>query len=141
MEGKTIKNPMTPQRQRVTGSEQYYTPIETSIYCTNKMLGFVPNKNVTWLEPAGGKGAFIGAFLSHQIKDIISFDIEPHHELVQLTEDLSQLSHCVTLTNPPFGRANSLSIPFFNKCATVSDYIGFIVPKSWRKWSVINKLN
>lgn len=139
---------MTSQRERVTGTEQYYTPLEISTYCVDKMLELVENKDVTWLEPAGGKGAFIEALLSRGIQDIVSFDIEPLHKMVQLTEDfltenLSEmnLEHSITLTNPPFGRANSLAIPFFNKCADVSDYIGFIVPKSWRKWSVINKLN
>jgi predicted RNA methylase len=139
---------MASQRERVTGTEQYYTPIEISTYCVEKMLDVVKNKNVTWLEPAGGKGAFIEALLIKGIKNIVSFDIEPLHKMVQLTdnfltENLSNLNleRSITLTNPPFGRANSLAIPFFNKCAEVSDCIGFIVPKSWRKWSVINKLN
>jgi hypothetical protein len=47
----------------------------------------------------------------------------------------------LTITNPPFGRNNSLSIPFFNKAAQVSDVIVFIVPRSWRKWSVQNRLD
>ena len=139
---------MASQRERVTGTEQYYTPIEISTYCVEKMLDVVKDKNVIWLEPAGGKGAFIEALLIKGIKNIVSFDIEPLHKMVQLTdnfltENLSNLNleRSITLTNPPFGRANSLAIPFFNKCAEVSDYIGFIVPKSWRKWSVINKLD
>jgi hypothetical protein len=77
---------------------------------------------------------------------IVSYDIEPKHPMVKktddfLTENLSGLRNCVTLSNPPFGRANKLSVPFFNKCAEVSDYIGFITPKSWRKWSVLNRLD
>jgi hypothetical protein len=47
----------------------------------------------------------------------------------------------VTISNPPFGRNNSLSIPFFNRAAGHSEYIAFIVPRSWRKWSVINRLD
>jgi hypothetical protein len=47
----------------------------------------------------------------------------------------------VTISNPPFGRNNSLSIPFFNKAADHSEFICFIVPRSWRKWSVINRLD
>ena len=35
----------------------------------------------------------------------------------------------------------ALSIPFFNHAAKVSDTIAFIVPQSWRKWSVINRLD
>jgi hypothetical protein len=34
-----------------------------------------------------------------------------------------------------------LSIPFFNHAAKVSDAICFIVPRSWRKWSVTNRLD
>lgn len=133
------------QNKRVTGKEQYYTPSDTANDLTIKMLKVAP-KGATWLEPAGGTGQFIEAMVNNGIEQIVSYDIEPHHNLVQktddfLNEDLSHLSHCVTLTNPPFGRANKLSVPFFNKCAEVSDYIGFLVPKSWRKWSVINRLN
>ncbi len=134
-----------PQNKRKTGKEQYYTPSDTALNLTVQMLKYAP-KNATWLEPAGGTGQFINAMKSQGIDNIVSYDIEPHHPLVQktndfLTEDLSHLKHCVTLTNPPFGRANKLSIPFFNKCAEVSDYIGFLIPKSWRKWSVINRLH
>lgn len=134
-----------PQNKRKTGKEQYYTPTDTANDLTIKMLKVAP-KDATWLEPAGGTGQFVDAMIHNGIEQIVSYDIEPHHNLVKktddfLTEDLSHLSHCVTLTNPPFGRANKLSIPFFNKCAEVSDYIGFLVPKSWRKWSVINRLH
>jgi hypothetical protein len=76
----------------------------------------------------------------------VSYDIEPKHSSVQQTEDflledLSHLSDVITISNPPFGRANKLCIPFFNKCAEVSTHIGFLIPKSWRKWSVINRLD
>jgi hypothetical protein len=50
-------------------------------------------------------------------------------------------SNLITVSNPPFGRNNSLSIPFFNHAAKVSDAICFIVPRSWRKWSVTNRLD
>jgi hypothetical protein len=47
----------------------------------------------------------------------------------------------IPISNPPFGRNNSLSIPFFNHAAKASDAICFIVPRSWRKWSVTNRLD
>ena len=137
-----------PQNKRTTGKEQYYTPSDTCNHCLNVMLRLSPNKGQTWLEPAGGTGSFIEAFSLAGIKEeqILSFDIEPKHPLVKLTsdflqEDISSVSNCTTLTNPPFGRANKLAVPFFNRCAEVSNFIGFIVPKSWRKWSVIDRLD
>jgi hypothetical protein len=134
------------QNKRVTGKEQFYTPPETALHCYNLIKPFVPNTESVWLEPAGGTGVFIDVLLNNGHNEIISYDIEPKHKLVLktedfLTEDLSHLKNCITLSNPPFGRANKLSIPFFNKCAEVSNVIGFLVPKSWRKWSIINKLD
>lgn len=137
-----------PQNKRTTGKEQYYTPPETAEHCFNVMLGKVSDDERMWLEPAGGTGSFIDAMVNGGIppEKIVSYDIEPKHPLVKqtddfLTEDITELANCVTLSNPPFGRANKLSVPFFNKCAEVSDYIGFIIPKSWRKWSVLNRLD
>lgn len=137
------------QRTRITGKEQYYTPLETADYCFNLMLSKINCSDRTWLEPGGGgRGAFIEAMIKGGIpkRNIVSYDIEPKHPLIEATEDflkedISHLSNCITLSNPPFGRNNKLSIPFFNKCAVVSEYIGFIVPKSWRKWSVLNRLD
>lgn len=136
------------QNKRVTGKEQYYTPEHTATYCLGVLTSLVNVEGRQWLEPAGGTGAFIEALLSTGVhsEDIVSFDIEPKHPLVSLTldflsEDLSKFSNLITITNPPFGRANKLAVPFFNKCAEVSDYVAFIVPKSWRKWSVQDKLN
>ena len=52
------------------------------------------------------------------------------------------LSGYTTISNPPFGRANSLSKKFFNHAASLeSSYIAFLIPKSWRKWSIINSLD
>jgi hypothetical protein len=135
------------QNQRVTGKEQYYTPYETAQICFDTIEPFIPKtKDLKWLEPAGGAGSFIDVIKNNGFDNIISYDIEPKHPLVKFTEDfltldISDLNNCITLSNPPFGRANKLSIPFFNKCADVSDYIGFLIPKSWRKWSVINRLD
>ena len=130
---------------RVTGKEQYYTPISvahTLIENVEQVLGLLKGKKV--LEPAGGTGSFVEAVLAKGAKEVISFDIEPLHDGVRqgsfLDQELSEVS-LITISNPPFGRNNSLSIPFFNHAAPVSDAICFIVPRSWRKWSVTNRLD
>ena len=130
---------------RVTGKEQFYTPpavAENIIKNVKKRVGNL--SSFTLLEPAGGTGSFIEAAKSHGLTKVISFDIEPHHKKIVLGDFLEQdisRSGLITISNPPFGRNNSLSIPFFNKAAQVSDLIVFIVPRSWRKWSVQNRLN
>ena len=130
---------------RVTGKEQYYTPANVAgalIAEVEKVLG--PLRGKTVLEPAGGTGSFVEAALAAGAKKIISFDIEPLHPLVQqgdfLVEEILE-SNLITISNPPFGRNNALSIPFFNKAAQISEAICFIVPRSWRKWSVTNRLD
>ena len=43
--------------------------------------------------------------------------------------------------NPPFGRVSSLAIKFFNHAAKWSNVIAFIIPRTFRKISVQNKLD
>jgi len=130
---------------RVTGKEQYYTPKPLALELVaqiEKVLGSLAGKTI--LEPAGGTGAFIEAVQAKGVTRVISFDIEPLHELVTQGNFLEQEikeTNLITISNPPFGRNNSLSIPFFNHAAKVSDAICFIVPRSWRKWSVTNRLD
>jgi predicted RNA methylase len=134
-----------PGNTRVTGKEQYYTPKKLAIELLSeieKILGPLAGKTV--LEPAGGTGAFIEAVLTAGAGKVISFDIEPLHALVAEGNFLEQQiteTNLITISNPPFGRNNSLSIPFFNHAAEISDAICFIVPRSWRKWSVTNRLD
>lgn len=130
---------------RVTGKEQYYTPKPLALELVaqiEKVLGSLAGKTI--LEPAGGTGAFIEAVQAKGVTRVISFDIEPLHELVTQGNFLEQEikeTNLITISNPPFGRNNSLSIPFFNHAAKVSDAICFIAPRSWRKWSVTNRLD
>lgn len=135
-----------PGNRRVTGKEQFYTPQELALRLTAKLIDVVgPLDGKTVLEPAGGTGSFVQAAKQLGAKKVISFDIEPKADTVIradfLDADLSKVSHAVTVSNPPFGRNNSLSIPFFNKAAKHSEIIAFIVPRSWRKWSVLNRLD
>jgi predicted RNA methylase len=144
MPAETI-SPVKLGNTRVTGKEQFYTPKPLArelVAQIENVLGPLTGKIV--LEPAGGTGAFIEAVIDRGIKRVVSFDIEPLHELVTEGSFLDQQildRNIITISNPPFGRNNSLSIPFFNHAADSSDAICFIVPRSWRKWSVTNRLD
>lgn len=131
--------------RRVTGKEQYYTPPAIAAQVCDLVQRHVPDSDKrTWLEPAGGTGVFIEEARSRDVGRIVSFDIEPLHPGVEAGDFLHQnleLSGAVAVSNPPFGRNNALSVPFFNRCATYCDFIAFIVPRSWRKWSVTNRLD
>lgn len=93
-----------------------------------------------WLEPSAGAGAFFNLLPENKI----GIDLDPKSEkIIQhdfLTYDLGSKSY-ITIGNPPFGKNSSLAIKFFNKCAEKSLYIGFVLPKTFKKRSVISKLN
>ena len=128
---------------RKTGKEQYYTLPEVVDQCVSIAMKYYKGGPI--LEPAGGTGEFIEGLLRTGIDETLieSGDIEPKHRLVQQCDFLKSKyqSPFFTISNPPFGRANSLSVKFFNKAAGYSSYICFLIPISWRKWSVINRLD
>jgi len=126
------------------GKEQYYTNPDVVDICVAEVQKHVDLSDRTILEPAGGTGEFIKGFYRAGFKDVISFDIEPKYRDVLEANFLSLKdvgSGLVCITNPPFGRMNSVSVPFFNHAAKFCDYVCFLVPKSWRKWTTINRLD
>ena len=131
---------------RKTGAEQYYTPASLASSLVDMVLPHLSRdpQNMCWVEPAGGTGAFCDVFATRGWQ-LSAVDIEPKHGSVRKANFLSTPlpeGPLAVVSNPPFGRCNSLSVPFFNHAASVNtDVIAFIVPKSWRKWSVINRLH
>ncbi len=143
----------TPQKgnTRVTGREQFYTPSDIAALVTQRTIELFPGlAGRLWIEPCGGSGKFLDAYAQAGITNVWSCDIDPQDPRVILRdflsdppteEELPGTRGAVVVTNPPFGRNNSLSVPFFNTAALFADLIVFIVPRSWRKWSVQNRLD
>lgn len=131
--------------RRVSGDEQFYTPLELAEDLVTQTLATIPDwQTRPFLEPAAGTGSFLKALEQCGVKSITAIDKFPKHPNVLPNDYLDFVpagSGFVTITNPPFGRNNALSIPFFNHAANHSDYIAFLVPRSWRKWSVVNRLD
>jgi predicted RNA methylase len=131
--------------RRVTGKEQYYTPPELALSLTAELLSLKPElRSARFLEPAGGTGSFIQALTEHGVSSVVSVDTHPMHPKVSkqnFLEFTPEGDDYVTISNPPFGRNNALSVPFFNHAAKFSSHIAFLVPASWRKWSVTNRLD
>lgn len=131
--------------RRVTGLEQYYTPRHLALALTTSLFEVLDNpQSRSYLEPAGGSGSFVDALVQLGAHRIESLDTHPKHDLVALGDFLKTKftdNKLVTISNPPFGRNNALSIPFFNHAAGFSSHIAFLVPRSWRKWSVQNRLD
>ena len=140
------KNDFSTQgNQRKTGLEQHYTTPMIAEFCTQKFFDLVDSRDAGMvLEPCAGTGEF-----SRQILKFTDYldemDIDP--KIGMRRGDFLDFNFYggmafSVITNPPFGRGNSLSVKFFNHAASAkANYIGFLIPASWRKWSLQNKLD
>jgi len=131
---------------RTTGKEQYYTNSDVVDICLKEIQRHIVLEDRFILEPCGGTGEFIEGFRRIGIPDdrIMSYDIEPKHPKVILGNYLDTefgFKKYISITNPPFGRMSTLAKKFFNHAANHSDYICYLIPKSWRKWSTQNSLD
>jgi hypothetical protein len=126
------------------GLDQFYTIPSISKKCL-KILGERYNWS-RWdliVEPSAGGGSFFTQIPSERK---IGIDISPtHNDIVKqdfLTyEPPTSASHILVVGNPPFGRVSSLAIKFFNHASKWAHMIAFIVPRTFRRVSVHNKLD
>jgi hypothetical protein len=97
----------------------------------------------TIIEPSAGEGVF---FHMAQHENKLGYDLEPKSDDIQqadfLTKDLSFLdgSKVLFFGNPPFGRNSSLALKFIKKCCEYGDTVAFILPKGFKKRSMIDKI-
>lgn len=118
--------------------DRFYTKTEIVELCL-KEIDLTQYEMI--IEPSAGNGAF-----STRINNCLSYDIAPAHDTILQADwlklDKTQFSaNSLVIGNPPFGEQNSLSINFFNEAATFCDTIAFILPRSFKKVSVQNRLN
>jgi predicted RNA methylase len=92
------------------------------------------------IEPSAGTGSF----LKHLPNNSIGYDIDPQSSSI-VAQDFLEVKHkpdnILVIGNPPFGKVSSLAIKFFNHSASFANVIAFILPKTFRKSSVINRLD
>lgn len=126
--------------------DQYYTRPEIVALCMEYVAKEIPMKEIaTWLEPSAGTGAFLTCLPTPRIG--LDIDAEHKHDEV-LTADFKEwkggpaLSRpVVTIGNPPFGRNASDALQFVNIAATFSDWICMILPRTFDKVTMQNKIN
>lgn len=124
--------------------DQYYTDTRISNYFYNVLKNKINlSKYTVFLEPSAGMGSFYN-LLPEQSR--IGLDIDPRHPEIITQDFLSYIPDfldetILTIGNPPFGKNSSLATKFFNKSAEFSETIAFILPKTFRKASIQNRLN
>lgn len=95
------------------------------------------------IEPSAGNGSF---FLNIPSDNKIGIDIEPEHKDITKGDFFDYIppplkKNILVIGNPPFGRVSSIAIKFFNHAAKFANVIAFIIPRTFRRISVQNKLN
>jgi hypothetical protein len=94
------------------------------------------------LEPSAGMGSFYDLMDPNKR---VGIDISPKHEEI-IQQDFfdyipDKTKKYICIGNPPFGRVCSTAVKFFNKCATFSECIAFIIPRTFKRVSIQNRLN
>ena len=94
------------------------------------------------IEPAAGDGAWLNYLPHFQAFDILPEDariIQSDYFEVDYHQWIGQKN--LVIGNPPFGKNSSLAVEFFNYSAQYAHLIAFIVPRTFRKASIINRLD
>lgn len=128
---------------RQEGLDKFYTVPSVAKECLDKIEERFPWN--TWdsiVEPSAGNGSF---FLQIPSPNKIGLDIAPEHPQIQQQDFFSYHQNpgqrCLVVGNPPFGKISSLAMRFFNHAASFASVIAFIVPRTFRRVSMQNKLD
>lgn len=127
--------------------DQFFTKEEIAIQCVEKLnCVYSLDKFNLIIEPSAGTGSFVKAlFFDNKIAIEIDPDLcmaNPDY-ICQSFFDYEPVNNekILVIGNPPFGTQNKLSIDFFNHAAKFAQVIAFIVPKTWNKQSIHNRLH
>ena len=131
--------------------DKFYTKTEIADLCLGYIRQFLTiGKDDVCIEPSAGDGSFISG-IKQLSKNYLFYDIQPEHkEIVQkdyldiISYDIKKIFHQTgkihIIGNPPFGRQSSMAIRFIKKSAEFCDTISFILPKSFKKDSLKQKI-
>jgi hypothetical protein len=129
---------------RKEGLDKFYTLPECSKKCIDKTCELYDIER--WdliVEPSAGNGSFFNQIQSDKK---IGIDLLPEDENI-IKQDFFDYypppnkEDILVIGNPPFGRVSSLAIKFFNHSAKWASVIAFIIPRTFRKISVQNRLD
>lgn len=115
--------------------DKFYTKPEMALECIN-FVGLDDYDVI--IEPSAGSGSF-----SKQIPGCLAMDIHPEDPSIlrqnwlEYTRNRTPGERVLILGNPPF----TYAIKFINHAAEFADTIAFILPLSFKKYSVQDKLD
>jgi hypothetical protein len=129
---------------RQEGLDKFYTIPTCSAKCIDKICELYDiTKWGLIIEPSAGNGSFLNQIPSD---NKIGIDILPEQSNIVKQDFFDYFpplnkTNILVIGNPPFGRVSSLAIKFFNHSAKWANVIAFIIPRTFRKISLQNKLD
>lgn len=128
--------------------DKYYTKNNVVDLCLELVKKYIEiNANDLIIEPSAGNGSFIDG-IRELTNNYIFYDLEPDNNEIIIQDYLlydytivkNDYNKIHIIGNPPFGRQSSLAIKFIKKSCEFCDSISFILPKSFKKESLKNKI-
>ena len=118
--------------------DKFYTKRSTAktlISTASRILGVDLTSEPT-LEPSAGSGAF-----SSQLGNVVAYDLYPELDNVKKQDFLVDFTipdagNRIAIGNPPFGKKGVLALKFLNKCGRLCKAVCFILPSTFKRWSV-----
>ena len=123
--------------------DQFYTKEHVSEDCINILKKHISFNDYDYiLEPSAGTGSFYKLLPENKR---IGIDLEPKYNGILKMDYFNYIpiknKKYIVIGNPPFGKISSLAVKFFNKSAEFADIIAFIIPRTFKRVSIQNKLN
>ncbi len=128
---------------REEGLDKFYTIPSYSKKCIDKVFELYDKLQFDLIiEPSAGNGSFFNQIES---ENKIGIDIAPENQNIIKMDFFdytpSNKNSILVIGNPPFGKISSIAIKFFNHSAKWATVIAFIIPRTFRRPSVQNKLD
>ena len=124
------------------GLDQFYTGDKLATIFLKHVQSILPFAEYDiLLEPSAGTGSLYKLLDDRRI----GIDLDPKCRGIKKQNFYhfvpAACKRILTIGNPPFGKNASDAVKFFNHAAQFSEAIAFVLPRTFRKASIINRLD
>lgn len=121
--------------------DQYYTRQDVAAYFYGAFQVRFDPLQFQMVEPSAGTGSFYKLLPAGSV----AYDVEPKYPGIKvadfLTVEIVSDRKIAVIGNPPYGRNASMAVCFFNHAARYASVIALILPRTFRKASIVNRLD
>lgn len=126
---------------RAAELDQIFTTDEVARHLVGFVIRRYGSHPHLFIEPSAG----LGAFLKHMPASKIGIELDCKIPGLLAADFLTVSVQCtppiIVVGNPPFGKNSGLAVKFFNHAARMADVIAFVLPRTFRKTSIQNRLH